>query len=443
MPISTIGSNSLNQTSDLTINGQTVGKGGGNVATNTAHGVSALQANTSGANNVSIGYQASYSNTTASEVVAIGKGALYTNSTGDTNTAVGFNALTLATGAENTALGNRAMQSHTTGTNNVAVGRLALQANTTSSNNTAIGYQAMYSNTTGQSGTGYSTAVGNQALYSATGSRYDVAIGSQALYTFGGGFSQIAIGYQAMYSTNNTNNCHGNVAIGSYDSYTGVLAAMYSNTYGSQNVAVGFGASSSNTTGSNNTTVGYQAGAANTTQSNKVYVGYSCGSSQTGAGNVFLGASSFSGYNGDEQVAIKVGNSGREALYGNIGGGGSFRQYSNSSTWATTSDQRVKENIVEITNGLEKIVSLRPVEFDYITTKEHNAGFVAQEFKNVLPDQVKLVKARPEEAELVGEDEIYTIQQNLTPYLVKSIQELKTIVDAQAAEIAELKAKVA
>ena len=76
---------------------------------------------------------------------------------------------------------------------------------------------------------------------------------------------------------------------------------------------------------------------------------------------------------------------------------------------------------------------MRPVTFDYITSKEHNAGFIAQDFQTVLPDQVKKVKARPEEAELVGEDEIYSIQQNLVPYLVKAIQELKAEFDAYKA----------
>jgi hypothetical protein len=58
MPISTIGSNSLNTTSDLTINGQTVGKGGSNVSTNTVHGAGAMTANTTGATNAAFGAEA-------------------------------------------------------------------------------------------------------------------------------------------------------------------------------------------------------------------------------------------------------------------------------------------------------------------------------------------------------------------------------------------------
>ena len=113
MPISTIGSNSLNQTSDLTINGQTVGKGGGNVATNTAHGVSALQANTSGGSITAIGYQAGYSNTTNSRSTFVGTYAGY-SSTGVSNTFIGAQGAStgsgsgelVTTGAKNTIIGS-------------------------------------------------------------------------------------------------------------------------------------------------------------------------------------------------------------------------------------------------------------------------------------------------------------------------------------------------
>lgn len=276
------------------------------------------------------------------------------------------------------------------------------------------------------------TAVGASALSTNTASNYNTAIGAQALQ-YQTGALNTAVGDNAMVGVNGSSTGGWNTALGQ--------SALYGLTTGNYNIAIGASSLVSNTTGSNNTAVGYQAGSGTTTDSSNTFIGYQCGSGITGGGNVMFGASTFSGYSGSNQVACKVGN-GREAFYADINAGASFRQYSNSSTWAVTSDQRVKENIVEIKNGLEKIVALRPVAFDYITSKEHNIGFVAQEFQNVLPDQVKRVKARPEEAELVGEDEIYTIQQNLVPYLVDAVKQLKTIIDAQATEIAELKAKV-
>jgi hypothetical protein len=330
----------------------------------------------------------------------VGASALASNTTGGANTALGESALPSNTTADaNTAIGQQSLYSNTTGAYNTAVGRQSLRANTTASNNTAVGYQAGYTGTTGT----YNTSLGYQALYSNSTGASNVAIGEEAL---------------------KANTAGDNTAVGA--------GALFANTSGTANCGIGRVALSGNTTGSYNTAVGQSAGSANTTDSNNTYIGYSCGSSVTGAGNVMFGPSSFSGYSGSNQVACKVGN-GREAFYADLGSGTSFRQYSNSASWATTSDQRVKENIVEITDGLEKIVALRPVTFDYITSKEHNAGFIAQEFQNVLPDQVKLVKARPEEAELVGEDEIYSIQQNLTPYLVKAIQELKAEFDAYKA----------
>ena len=398
------------------VDGMTVGRGGGEVSTNTAVGASAMAANTTGSLNTAIGYQALDANTTGLTNTAVGENALGANTTSSDNTAVGRLAAALnTTGTSLSVLGSGALYANTTGSYNTAIGKDALVSNTTASNNTAVGYQAGYSNTTAAE----IVAVGKGALYSNTVGDTNTAVGFNAL-TLATGAENTALGNRAMQA----------------------------HTTGVNNVAVGRLALQANTTGGNNTAIGYNAGSANTTNSNNTYIGYTCGSSHTGAGCIFIGPNAFSGYNGSNQVVFKTGD-GREALYADINAGASFRQYSNSATWATVSDQRVKENIVGITDGLEKIVALRPVTFDYITSKEHNAGFIAQDFQTVLPDQVKLVKARPEEAELVGEDEIYSIQQNLVPYLVNAIKELKTIVDAQAAlisgqatEIAELKAKV-
>jgi hypothetical protein len=105
MPISTIGSNSLNQTSDLTINGQTVGKGGGNVATNTAHGVSALAANTTGLNNTVVGSQAGDAGNFSYNTI-IGSRAGGVQTSGDQNTYVGEESGgAITTGSKNTIIG--------------------------------------------------------------------------------------------------------------------------------------------------------------------------------------------------------------------------------------------------------------------------------------------------------------------------------------------------
>jgi hypothetical protein len=119
---------------DLTVNGITVGTGGGNVVSrNTAIGSGALQNNSSNAN----GADGGLNNT------AIGSGALSTNTVGDENTASGYRALRgNINGRFNTASGSSALINNTSGQYNTAFGLSALQTNGTGSNNTAIGSMA-------------------------------------------------------------------------------------------------------------------------------------------------------------------------------------------------------------------------------------------------------------------------------------------------------------
>jgi len=90
---------------------------------------------------------------------------------------------------------------------------------------------------------------------------------------------------------------------------------------------------------------------------------------------------------------------------------------------------------------LDKVSALKPVTWKWKSTGEDGQGFIAHELAQVIPDCVT------GEKDAVDADGNPVYQGVDTSYLVatltKAIQELKTIVDAQAAEIAELKAKVA
>jgi hypothetical protein len=115
----------------------------------------------------------------------------------------------------------------------------------------------------------------------------------------------------------------------------------------------------------------------------------------------------------------------------NPGGGGGMYQGNNSASWSTTSDKRIKKNIVDVASGLDKILALRPVEFDYKENDKHEVGFIAQEYQQVLPDQVITHAANEAEKQWVDKDgRVMGINQNLVPYLVKAIQELKAEFDA-------------
>jgi len=152
-------------TAGAVIQGLTVGRGAGAVATNTAVGASALAANTTGDRSVAVGDSALATNSTGILNTAIGYQAAQLTSTSNDITAVGFTALKRVTASQNTAVGSRCAPFLTSGQYNVGVGDFVLSVASTSSSNTAIGSQTLSSTTT----SGNSTAVGYAAGNLSTG----------------------------------------------------------------------------------------------------------------------------------------------------------------------------------------------------------------------------------------------------------------------------------
>lgn len=97
-----------------------------------------------------------------------------------------------------------------------------------------------------------------------------------------------------------------------------------------------------------------------------------------------------------------------------------------AATFTSTSDARLKENIVDLPTQLSKIKSLRPVEFDYKDGSGHQIGFIAQEVEQIYPD-------------LVGQaDDGFLTLSDLNKNdarLIKAIQELAAKVEALEAKV--------
>jgi len=377
-------------TGGAVVQGLTVGRGAGAVSTNTAVGASAFSTNTTGANSV-----------------AVGAFSLGLNSTGNDNTVIGYGAGYYVTGSGNTGVGRSALSSGNSGASggsNTAVGYYALQANTTASNNTAVGYQAGYTGTTASA----VTFVGYQSGYLNTGDNV-TGLGSSALY-------------------NNTG--ADNTAVGQ--------TALYANTSGAYNTAVGRQALRNNTTASYNIALGYQAGNPVTTGTNNVLIGYLSGATSTydlttGSNNICIGGNRVSpaGSAGVHQIvlgtAANVFGKGDSTGFISPNGGGVY-QGNNSSSWSTTSDQRLKKNIADNNDGLDKINSIRVRNFEYRLPEEvtelnpANAviksgvqlGVIAQELQAVLPECVK--------QESTGVLSVDT--DNLTWYLINAVKQL-------------------
>jgi len=166
-------------TGGILVGDMVVGRGLGQVDTNTATGREALINNTTGNSNTAFGRDALRANTTGANNTAVGRSALSTNTDGNNNTAVGPFALF----------------ANNTGVNNTAVGRSALLGNTTGSNNTSIGLNALADSTVGFS----NTAVGEGAIQASVAGLSNTAFGRSALRRIAGN-NNVAAGFEAGFN---------------------------------------------------------------------------------------------------------------------------------------------------------------------------------------------------------------------------------------------------
>jgi hypothetical protein len=162
----------------IEIDGLRIGKGGGDVASNTALGASALNANTSGSSNSAAGVSALRFNTTGQSNSAVGLSALRNNTTGSNNSAVGVNSLFSNTsGGSNSAVGISAGRYIADGTtaneitnNSVYLGNDTKALANNQTNQIVIGHNA--------TGLGSNTAVlGNDSIVT-TALKGNVGIGT-------------------------------------------------------------------------------------------------------------------------------------------------------------------------------------------------------------------------------------------------------------------------
>jgi len=462
-------------------------------ADNTAVGKFALDTNTTGNNNTAVGVQALTSATTAGNNTMVGMYAGLGATTGGSNSGVGYMALySLTTGAENIAVGKQALQSVATASGNIAIGNDVLK-NNTSSYNTAVGHEAMQDNTSGQ----YNVAVGLRALGDNTTANQNTAVGYDALRKTTTGGSNVAVGAWALDANTTANN---NTAVG-YD-------ALTRNTEGERNVAIGTKTLDANTTASQNTAVGYEALKLNTTGYSHTAVGhgaldtsttsYDCcafgvdslrsqttgvnnsafgkdtlanlttgnhntaigknagNNVTTGGSNVFVGMNAGNGQVTTESDYLFIAREG--VASGNDGcwifgdAEGDVFQGNNDGHWATTSDQRLKKDIVDNTKGLEVIDQVKVKNFKFKQYKDGSPvtsddtvdisaftndpkinqvllrqgdtstkiGVIAQELETVLPNSVKI---GPHGQKTVIQDELFW-------HMLNAIKELSAKVTA-------------
>jgi hypothetical protein len=226
-------SNTANFLTDITVNGLTVGKGGGNISSNTAIGLGALALNTTGSGSTAFGNKALSKSTGGTATafgssalenltigtgnVAIGYTALNQTTSQNSNTAVGDQAMRFSTGSSNTVLGASALlgvSGQTNGINNTAIGALALRNATTAAFNVGVGSNSLNNLTAGNDNTvlgflsGFYVGSGNST--NLTSLSQSVLIGSNVRAGSNASTNEVAIGYNVVGNGSNT------VTIGNY-----------------------------------------------------------------------------------------------------------------------------------------------------------------------------------------------------------------------------------
>ena len=188
-------------------------------------------------------------------------------------------------------------------------------------------------------------------------------------------------------------------------------------------------------TGGSNTAVGNIAGYTVTTGAANVFLGNQAGRNQvtTSNDNLYIANSSTAAGNANTWI------------YGNASG--SCHQGDNQTSWSTTSDRRLKKNIVDNTKGLAEVNQMRVTNFEYRREDEIDmsefpladgphqvvlgggkegqvqTGVIAQEIETVLPE---CIETSDKGAKTVQTDPIMWALVNAVKELSAEVEQLKS-----------------
>ena len=107
---------------------------------------------------------------------------------------------------------------------------------------------------------------------------------------------------------------------------------------------------------------------------------------------------------------------------------GTVTSSTSATNYNTSSDYRLKENVVSMTDALDRVSQLKPSRFNFIADSDKTVdGFLAHEVQEIVPEAITGEKDAVDEE---GNLEYQGIDQSkLVPLLVGAIQELKSEID--------------
>ena len=313
----------------------------------------------------------------------------------------------------------------------------SMNDNTTGSYNNAIGFSALRKNTTAN----YNTAIGHEALRFSTTAERNTMIGAGTGYDITTGSNNTAVGYRALY----------NVTTGALNTAIGDQAGQALTT-GSNNSFYGDNSGELITTGSNNTIIGRFDGNSNSldirTLSNRVVISDGSGTPYmhfNSAGRATIGSNSegSGGYStiltlryagGGTEYGLNFlpdANGAQACSFFNAAGTnvGSIGLTASATSYNTSSDHRLKENVVELTGATTRLKQLAPKRFNFIADADTTVdGFLAHEVQTVVPEAIS---GTHNEVDADGNPVYQGIDQSkLVPLLVATIKELEARITA-------------
>lgn len=150
------------------------------------------------------------------------------------------------------------------------------------------------------------------------------------------------------------------------------------------------------------------------------------------------------GYNNSFWKLYHSGTGNDAITFSTVDGSGTFTGDVKAPTFSTSSDKRLKINIIPVNQAMETIMKLNPVHYNKkstLSSSDYNMeenGFVAQEIRKVMPFIV---------SETLDKDKLLSVNYtSIIPLLTKGIQEQEkrikiqqTKIDKQQKEIDDLK----